>query len=122
MAADVTVSRVGGEGEHTIAMAIVEDVTEEKQARRRLEYEATHDGLTGLPNRLSFIAELDAVIAESRRTGATDYVVLFIDVNHFKAINDGYGHQAGRFGAGADGPALARRGAARRYRRAPARR
>ncbi len=95
MAMDVTVSRVGGAGAHTIAMAIVEDVTEEKQARRRLEYEATHDGLTGLPNRLAFIAELDSVIAESRRSGATDYVVLFIDVNHFKAINDSYGHQAG---------------------------
>jgi diguanylate cyclase (GGDEF)-like protein/PAS domain S-box-containing protein len=95
LAADVTVSRVGGDGPHTIAMAIVEDVTEEKQARRRLEYEATHDGLTGLPNRLAFIADLDNVIAESRRTGATDYVVLFIDVNHFKAINDSYGHQAG---------------------------
>ncbi len=95
MSADVTVSRVGGEGERTIAMAIVEDVTEEKLARRRLEYEATHDGLTGLPNRLAFIADLDNVIAESRRTGATDYVVLFIDVNHFKAINDSYGHQAG---------------------------
>jgi diguanylate cyclase (GGDEF)-like protein/PAS domain S-box-containing protein len=95
MAADVTVSLVGGEEGRTIAMAIVEDVTEEKQTRRRLEYEATHDGLTGLPNRLAFIAELDAVIAESRRTGATDYVVLFIDVNHFKSINDSYGHQAG---------------------------
>jgi diguanylate cyclase (GGDEF)-like protein/PAS domain S-box-containing protein len=95
LAADVTVSRVGGDGEHMIAMAIVEDITEEKQARRRLEYEATHDGLTGLPNRLAFIAELDGVIAESRRTGTSDYVVLFIDVNHFKAINDSYGHQAG---------------------------
>jgi diguanylate cyclase (GGDEF)-like protein/PAS domain S-box-containing protein len=95
MAADVTVSRVAGEGSDAIAMAIVEDVTEEKQVRRRLEYEATHDGLTGLPNRLAFIAELDSIIAESRRSGAVDYAVLFIDVNHFKAINDSFGHQAG---------------------------
>ncbi len=60
----------------------------------RLAYDASHDGLTGLVNRLLFREHLDRALAHARRHGDT-VMVLFMDVDRFKVINDSLGHGAG---------------------------
>jgi len=76
------------------ALVLVRDVSERRSAEARLEFIAHHDGLTGLPNRLQFRIQLDHGIAYARRHG-TLLAVLFVDIDHFKAINDSLGHDAG---------------------------
>jgi len=70
------------------------DVTELRRAQRRLEHEAAHDELTGLPNRRLFAEHLDRALARLDRTGHA-LVVLLSDLDEFKMINDTYGHAAG---------------------------
>ncbi len=68
------------------------DVTEQHNAHRRLAHQATHDVLTGLPNRARVVSLIDeAADAAEYRWGA----ILFIDLNKFKMINDELGHHAG---------------------------
>lgn len=55
---------------------------------------ATHDNLTGLGNRQLFDQHLGEMIAQSQRTGAP-FALIYLDVDQFKSINDGYGHDAG---------------------------
>ena len=62
--------------------------------RAGTEHEATHDGLTGLPNRTLLVDRLDRAIAHARRRGSS-CAVLFIDLDRFKEINDTFGHGAG---------------------------
>jgi diguanylate cyclase (GGDEF)-like protein len=59
-----------------------------------MEYKARHDVLTGAPNREMFFDLLRFSISSARRNG-TQLAVLFVDLDHFKAINDNYGHAAG---------------------------
>jgi diguanylate cyclase (GGDEF)-like protein/PAS domain S-box-containing protein len=77
-----------GVPEHFIAH--VEDITERKAFDDRLQYQATHDPLTGLPNRQLLFERLHEV----QSTGGTSAVV-FIDLDSFKAVNDSHGHAAG---------------------------
>jgi diguanylate cyclase (GGDEF)-like protein/PAS domain S-box-containing protein len=65
-----------------------------KQAEERIQYLATHDGLTGLPNRVMFSQLLNAAIHSARRYNRS-FAVLFIDLDRFKLINDTLGHEAG---------------------------
>lgn len=81
--------------------SIVTDISEQHQAReellvlnRKLEEQATHDMLTGLPNRRLFIDRLEQALAHARRFGGR-VGMLFIDLDGFKEINDRFGHQAG---------------------------
>jgi diguanylate cyclase (GGDEF)-like protein len=67
---------------------------EKVEAERRIQYLATHDALTGLPNRVSFLQLLDQSIAAARRE-QRKCAVLFIDLDRFKIINDSLGHAAG---------------------------
>ncbi len=73
----------------------VRDVTEQRQAEMRLRFHATHDLLTGLPNRLHFNQRLQQAIESANRAGCHDYAVLFLDLDGFKLINDSLGHAAG---------------------------
>jgi len=61
----------------------------------RLRHEATHDALTGLPNRTSFQERLAATLERARSTPDRVYAVLFVDLDEFKSINDSLGHMAG---------------------------
>jgi diguanylate cyclase (GGDEF)-like protein len=68
-----------------------EQITEQK---RQIEYQATHDELTGLPTRRWLRERLDAEISRARRE-SSKAAVLFIDLDGFKLANDTYGHDAG---------------------------
>jgi len=72
----------------------VEDVTERKSWEHRLEHLATHDGLTGLPNRVLFRDRLEQALRLAEREG-TRLAVVFVDLDNFKAVNDTLGHAAG---------------------------
>jgi diguanylate cyclase (GGDEF)-like protein/PAS domain S-box-containing protein len=82
------------DGRVTHYVGILDDVTETKSYQAQLEHQATHDELTGLPNRALLLDRIAQGIAHARRE-ACIMGVLFIDLDHFKRINDGYGHGAG---------------------------
>jgi diguanylate cyclase (GGDEF)-like protein/PAS domain S-box-containing protein len=72
----------------------VQDITDRKESEAELARRATHDALTGLPNRALLVDRLELALArEGRRP--TSVAVLFCDVNGFKGINDRLGHGAG---------------------------
>jgi diguanylate cyclase (GGDEF)-like protein/PAS domain S-box-containing protein len=72
----------------------IEDITERKEAEERLLHQALHDPLTELPNRILFMDRLRHALARSERQGSP-VAVLFVDLDHFKTINDELGHRAG---------------------------
>jgi diguanylate cyclase (GGDEF)-like protein/PAS domain S-box-containing protein len=79
-----------GGGTVTGIIASVLDVTDSARARRELERRATYDALTGAHNRASIMEALRHALEESPDTG-----IVFIDLDHFKAVNDTLGHGAG---------------------------
>jgi diguanylate cyclase (GGDEF)-like protein/PAS domain S-box-containing protein len=81
-------------GEVVAASAIARDITERKMLEYRLEHLANRDPLTGLLNRRAFQEELDRTVRFVRRYRLQAALVV-IDVDHFKYINDTYGHAAG---------------------------
>ncbi|MGZ2485163.1 diguanylate cyclase (GGDEF)-like protein/PAS domain S-box-containing protein [Rhizobium pisi] len=74
-------------------LGISQDVTEERAVEAKLAHLAMHDSLTGLPNRAAFSRHIAARIAEA--TAESPIALLYIDVDHFKHINDSKGHAAG---------------------------
>ncbi len=72
----------------------VEDITERRVLRDRLAHDALHDQLTGLPNRVLFNERLEVALQQARRS-ARRVALLFLDLDRFKLVNDGLGHDAG---------------------------
>ena len=90
MWADISVTYVP-EDDEPFAIAMIDDVSDRILIRDRLIHEATHDALTGLPNRGLFTASIEDALG-SRQAGLA---VAFIDLDHFKVVNDSLGHLAG---------------------------
>jgi diguanylate cyclase (GGDEF)-like protein/PAS domain S-box-containing protein len=72
----------------------VEDITARRDAELELSHRALHDGLTGLPNRALLLDHLSGALARAERQG-THVAVMFLDLDHFKEVNDTLGHDAG---------------------------
>ena len=71
------------------------DITRRRMAEQQLKHEALHDALTGLPNRVYFVEELNIAIARTKVDEAYRFAVLFLDLDRFKIINDSLGHLVG---------------------------
>ncbi len=71
------------------------DVTKQREAERKLRFHATHDALTGLPNRMYFTLQLADRIRSAIASENYDYAILFLDLDGFKWVNDSLGHNAG---------------------------
>jgi len=72
-----------------------QQIEERLQAQHQLEYDAQHDSLTGLANRVLFNSRLELAIASKQRYAKSNFAVIFIDLDRFKQINDSIGHMAG---------------------------
>jgi diguanylate cyclase (GGDEF)-like protein/PAS domain S-box-containing protein len=81
------------EGEPTLTIAQVQDITEQKLASDKVTHQALHDSLTGLPNRRSLMSDLEDRIRESTEENPSP--LLLFDLDGFKAYNDSFGHPAG---------------------------
>nr|WKF55823.1 putative signaling protein [Paraburkholderia busanensis] len=81
-------------GRYTHYAAIFSDITGRRLAEERLSYLATHDALTGLPNRTLFSERLEHAMARAQRAGKR-VAVMFVDLDRFKLINDTLGHGIG---------------------------
>ena len=75
--------------------ASFEDITERALLAQELRRQATTDELTGLPNRRSFMARLESEFQRTRRNAAIRSGVAALDLDHFKRVNDTWGHAAG---------------------------
>ena len=77
-----------------LRMTIVRDLRDRLEAQARIHHLAHHDTLTGLPNRAAFIGRATTLLAQARQAGQ-GVALLFIDLDHFKRVNDSLGHPAG---------------------------
>jgi len=88
----MTITPLGDDGGSLLVQ--IEDASERRRAEERLDHLATHDPLTGLPNRVLFSTRAAAAIRHVKHTGC--YVgCLLVDLDHFKVVNDSLGHSAG---------------------------
>jgi diguanylate cyclase (GGDEF)-like protein len=76
-------------------LALEEEIVQRKQAEKRLKHTASHDSLTGLPNRTVFLDLLNHAIACKQRKPDFAFAILFLDLDRFKIVNDSLGHHAG---------------------------
>lgn len=82
------------EGERIGFVLVIQDVTESRKLLRQLSYNATHDALTGLPNRSSFESQLKGLL-KLLPGSHQSHALVMLDLDFFKAVNDSAGHAAG---------------------------
>ncbi len=85
---------LGDGGRISGAVLVFQDVTQSRALHRQLAHTASHDALTGLVNRAAFESALDATILSARTNGLTSSLI-YVDLDHFKPVNDSAGHAAG---------------------------
>jgi len=90
---ELTVSSIEFQGGSAFC-AFIRDITEQKRSADRLKNLAHYDAITGLPNRVLFQDRLNQETKQSKRTGLPT-AVMFLDIDHFKDINDTLGHEQG---------------------------
>ncbi len=84
-----------GQGERHIGLyGVARDISERKRAEEMITFQAYHDQLTHLPNRVLFKDRLDLATAQAARRGGM-LAVMFVDIDRFKLVNDSYGHAEG---------------------------
>lgn len=86
--------RLAGENEITSVLISFTDVTAVKEAQQRLKFLASHDSLTGLPNRAFLVERLTHSLTLAKRKNH-QIALLFLDLDRFKHVNDTIGHEAG---------------------------
>lgn len=94
---DVRISLAPIHGHHHDAIGIVlaiSDISESRRLARALEYQASHDELTGLPKRMLLNDRLEQAILQAHREHSI-VAIFFLDLDRFKQVNDGLGHEAG---------------------------
>lgn len=92
--ADVFLQLVKEERNGGVFVVIVRDITARKEAEQHIMHLASHDALTGLPNRNLLQDRIQQAITQARRNNCQG-AVMFIDLDHFKTINDSLGHDVG---------------------------
>lgn len=83
------------EGTIVGAVVVFHDATEQRNLQKKLEWQASHDSLTQLKNRQAFENQLDALIAENLPKQELSNILIYIDLDQFKVVNDTVGHTAG---------------------------
>lgn len=92
---DLSIAPVPDEfGNVTHFIGVINDITKQRSNQDQLAFRATHDELTGLPNRNLLNDRLPQALRQAKRNGK-NVALLFLDVDHFKLINDSLGHAAG---------------------------
>lgn len=81
-------------GDNWSMIGVVQDITEMQHAERKIRYLANYDGLTGLPNRSMFREHWNKVRALQKRSSVIQGII-YIDLDHFKHLNDSLGHSVG---------------------------
>jgi diguanylate cyclase (GGDEF)-like protein/PAS domain S-box-containing protein len=89
-----TTGMLGADGRFTGILGVSRDIHERREAEERMRHLAQFDVLTDLPNRILFSDRLERALARLRREGLC-LAVLFVDLDHFKPINDNHGHAVG---------------------------
>jgi diguanylate cyclase (GGDEF)-like protein len=82
------------EGKTIGAVLVFQDVTQSRALQKELAHSASHDGLTGLPNRVAFERTLAGAVASAREASRV-HALCYVDLDRFKPVNDGAGHAAG---------------------------